>query len=279
MKNFSDKQMGIALVSFSAFVFSTMGIFVKAIDVPSWDIIFYRGVFAIAFTTAFIAWRKQLVPEFGKMGMAGIVIAALFASGTAAFIPAFKLTSVANVALIYAAVPIIAGVLAWLVIGERLNRIQVGAIMVSFVGVIIIFQGSVTKADLLGTIYATWMTTALAIGMVLYRVFPKTPSMGPAALSSPMLIVPAFYFGAPELVGLKDIGYLMAFGLVFAVASVALMEGARRIPAAQAALLSILETPLGPLLAFTLLAEVPAMATILGGSLIFLAVLATLFFE
>ena len=279
MKNLTSKQMGILLVSFSAFIFSTMGIFVKAIDVASWDIIFYRGVFAIIFTTTFIAWRKKLVTEFIQMGWFGVIIAALFASGTAAFIPAFKLTSVANVVLIYSAVPIIAGVLAWAIIGETLNRIQIGAIFFSVIGVAIIFKGSVTNADLLGSAFAMWMITALAIGLVLYRVFPKTPSMGPAVLSSLFVIIPAFYFGDIDAVGLMDILYLAIFGLVFAVASITLMEGARKIPAAQTALLSVLETPLSPILAFIVLAEIPTTATIIGGLLIFTAVVVAQIFE
>ena len=41
------------------------------------------------------------------------------ATGTAALNPAFKTTGVANVALIYAAAPFLAALLAWFAIGER----------------------------------------------------------------------------------------------------------------------------------------------------------------
>jgi len=40
---------------------------------------------------------------------------------------------------------------------------------------------------------------------------------------------------------------MAAFGLIFAIASVTLAEGMKRIPAGETALLSTLETPLAPL--------------------------------
>ena len=66
---------------------------------------------------------------------------------------------------------------------------------------------------------------------------------------------------------------LIWFGLVFAVASVTLMEGAKRISAAQTALLSVLETPLAPILALLILAEMPATTSLIGGGMIFCAVI------
>ena len=65
---------------------------------------------------------------------------------------------------------------------------------------------------------------------------------------------------------------LVLFGLVFAVASITLMEGAKRISAAQTALLSVLETPMAPILAFLILAEMPATTSLIGGGMIFCAV-------
>ena len=48
------------------------------------------------------------------MGRVGWLLAVIYASGTAAFIPAFKMTSIANVALIWASAPVLAATLAWL---------------------------------------------------------------------------------------------------------------------------------------------------------------------
>ncbi|MCP4389925.1 MAG: EamA/RhaT family transporter, partial [Gammaproteobacteria bacterium] len=49
-------------------------------------------------------------------------------------------------------------------------------------------------------------------------------------------------------------------------------EGARRLPAAETALISALETPLAPIWAFMLFAELPTRYTIVGGAIILIAV-------
>ena len=59
----------------------------------------------------------------------------------------------------------------------------------------------------------------------------------------------------------------------FSIASVTLAEGARRLPAAETALLSALETPLAPVWAFLFFTDVPPFLTLVGGGIIFVAVL------
>ena len=63
------------------------------------------------------------------------------------------------------------------------------------------------------------------------------------------------------------------FGLLFAIASVTLAEGAKRVPSGQTALISALETPLAPLLAFIIFLEVPTAATVIGGAAVLFGVL------
>lgn len=272
MKPISETMTGIALVVLSAVVFSTAGLFVKSITAGAWDVIFWRGVFAILFSTAFVVMRGRVGIEFRQMGKAGLWAAIVSSLGTAAFVPAFKLTTVANVTLIYAASPVIAGVLAWAFIGEKMTVRQILAVAASFIGMVIIVSGTLGGIHLAGDMMALWMTFAMAGIMVIYRAFPETPAAGPMILSSVFLLFPSVVLGSPTTVSGSDMFLLVVFGLVFAVASITLMEGARRISAVQTALLSVLETPLAPILAFIVLAEVPKSTTVIGGGVIFCAV-------
>ena len=109
--------------------------------------------------------------------------------------------------------------------------------------------------------------------MVIYRKYPDTPGAGPAVLSSILLLPFGFIFGNPIEIATSEIYVLSAFGLLFAIASVTLAEGAKRIPSGQTALLSTLETPLAPVFAFILFTEIPNIATFFGGSVVLVAVL------
>ena len=79
--------------------------------------------------------------------------------------------------------------------------------------------------------------------------------------------------GTPFDVARAEVFILAAFGLLFAIASVTLAEGAKRVPSGQTALLSSLETPFAPFFAFMVFTEMPNMPTLLGGSVVLFAVL------
>lgn len=269
----SEYYIGIVLVVAAAVTYSTAGLFTKGVEAGSWDVIFWRGIFAAAFTMAWTINRRTLRHNFVGIGYSGWAVAVIGALGTAAFIPAFKLTTIANVSLIYAVSPLIAALLAWLFIGEKISaRTMVGSVC-ALLGVTIIVSGSIGRLSLTGDLLALWMTTAMASIMVIYRKYPETPAAGPAVLQSVLLLPFAVMFGNPFDVDRTEVYILAAFGLLFAIASVTLAEGAKRVPSSQTALLSALETPLAPVFAFILFTEIPTLATFFGGSAVFIAVL------
>ncbi len=265
--------LGVVLVIVSAVTFSTAGLFSKGVEAAPWGIIFWRGVFSAAFTTVWIWHRGQVWDNFPNMGISGLAVAVVGALGTAAFIAAFKLTTIANVSLIYAVAPLLATVLAWVWIGEKSSKLVVAGSGLALVGVAVIVSGSLGQINLRGDILALGMAAAMAVLMVIYRKYPSTPGAGPAALSSLLLVPVALVLGDPFAIPLDEILILSGFGLVFAVASVTLVEGAKRVPSGQTALLSTLEVPLAPVLAFLVLSEIPHAQTIAGGTLVLIAVL------
>lgn len=270
----TPRATGILLVVLSAFVFSLGGIFTKGVHAGAWDIIFWRGLFGTGFTLLYVWWRGSFTSDFFKIGKSGWAAAIVGASATAAYIPAFKFTTIANVSLIYAATPMVSALLAWWWIGERAGKAVLIASLVSLLGVFIIVGGSVGGLHLAGDLLACYMVLAMGVGFVIYRSYPKTPAAGPSALSSILLIPFPLAFGSPFTSLFSDVLVMVAFGLTFAIASITLAEGTKRLPAAEASLLSILEVVFAPVLAFALFAEIPALATFAGGALILASVLA-----
>jgi len=269
----SEYFIGVVLIVISAITFSTAGLFTKGVEAGAWEVIFWRGFFAAAFTTIWTTNRGTLRQNFLGMGFSGWAVGVVGALGTAAFIPAFKLTTIANVSLIYAVAPLIAALLAWFAIGEKVSSRTMAGCVGALLGVAIIVSGSLGQVSFFGDLLALWMTTAMASIMVIYRKFPDTPGAGPQVLQSAFLLPFAALLGNPFDVERTEIYVLAAFGLLFAIASVTLAEGAKRVPSGQTALLSTLETPLAPVFAFMLFAELPSIATFVGGSIVLFAVL------
>jgi len=269
----SPYAIGVMCVVVAAVTYSTAGVFTKGVAAGAWAVIFWRGVFAAGFTTAWTINNGVFRENYFGIGNSGWAVAIIGASGTAAFIPAFKLTSIANVSLIYAVAPLTAALLAWSFIGERITTRTALGCFGALLGVAVIVSGSLGEISLFGDMLALWMTIAMASIMVIYRKYPKTPGAGPTALQSILLLPISFALGEPFSVDPLEISILAAFGLLFAIASVTLAEGSKRLPSGQTALLSTLETPLAPLLAFALFAEFPNTATWVGGSVVLGAVL------
>jgi len=260
----SEYQLGIIFLVASAITYSTAGIFTKGVEAGAWSVIFWRGLFAALFTTGWTLNRNTFRLDFFGMGYSGLAVGLVGALGTAAFIPAFKHTSIANVSLIYAIAPLVAALFVL--------RTMIGA-GGAILGVAIIVWGSFGELSLQGDVLALIMTLAMATIMVIYRKYPSTPGAGPAALQSFLLLPVAALIGKPFQTEFIEILILAAFGFLFAIASVTLAEGAKRIPAGQTALICALETPLAPILAFIVFTEVPNIETFFGGSIVLAAVL------
>lgn len=272
----SQYAAGVVLLLVSAVAFSSTGVFAKGVEAGAWAVIFWRGVFAAASTTLWAASRGALRREFLGIGWAGLAVGIVGAMGTAALIPAFKLTTVANVALIYAAAPFLAAMMAWAAIGERVSRHTALGAGGALVGIGIIVSGSIGRVNLTGDALALAMTLAMSIIVVIYRARPETPSTGPSVLQSVLLFPFAIALGAPFGITPMEMAILAGFGIFHAIASVTLAEGAKRVPAGQTALIGVLETPLAPVLALLILTEVPSQATVFGGTIVFAAVLKSL---
>jgi len=120
-----NHKTGVILVLISAVVFSMAGIFTKGVEADAWGVIFWRGLAAAMFTLGYLIVRGQLKREITSFGGPALAVTLTMALGTVAFIPAFKLTSVSNVALIWATAPFITAALAWIFIGERPTRVVI----------------------------------------------------------------------------------------------------------------------------------------------------------
>ncbi|WP_085899353.1 DMT family transporter [Kiloniella majae] len=276
--NIARNKRGIILVILSATLFSMAGIFTKTIQAETWSIIAWRGIFAAILLFIWIIYKRNFIHSFLRMGTSGIAVAIIGALGTAAFLSAFKLTSVANVSLIYAAAPLLAAIIAWIWLKEKITKPVAWGCFGAISGVLIVVSGSLgnlnqSSLNLEGDMLALGMTFSLALIMVIYRRYPSTPSAGPTALSALLLIPACFYMGTPQDIALSEILPLALFGLLFSIAAISLTEGAKLIASGRAALLSSLETPIAPLLAWLILYELPTLQAIIGGIVIMIAVI------
>jgi drug/metabolite transporter (DMT)-like permease len=117
------------------------------------------------------------------------------------------------------------------------------------------------------------MTASFAGTLVITR-HHRDVSMAPATcLSQALVLVGAAPFAHPGEVGGHDLSLLVALGVgQIGLGLVFLTIGGRLIPAAEVALITLLEVVLGPLWVWIFLSEQPGAATLAGGAIVLAAV-------
>jgi drug/metabolite transporter (DMT)-like permease len=280
-----DRRAGVVLVCLSAICWSFGGTIARFIDNgDSWTVVFWRSFWAAAFLVAFMAWRdgwRGTVALFTGMGIPGLLVSACFAVASTAFIVALAYTTVANILLIQAGVPLIAALIAWVVFREKVGPATWAAIAAVISGVTIMvsesFSGEVSPV---GDGLAVLIAVAFAVATVITRRYAHV-RMTPATCLGTVI---AGLFAATQagsfLTSAHDAGFLFAFGAINLGLGLAFFaSGARLIPAALAALLGTLEPVLGPIWVWLVHDEVPSARTIMGGTVVFLALLTHLTLE
>lgn len=268
-----ERVLGIWLVIISAIFYSTAGVFTKGVSADAWTIIFWRGIFASICALLYLLVIGRLRDEVRGFKASSIAISVIYASGTAAFIPAFKMTSIANVALIWSAVPVFAGALSWWVFGQRVSFGFVLACMAVLGGTFIIVHGSVGGSGLMGDLLALWMTLMMALTMMIYRRFPKTPITLPTVGACVLLLPVCLSLTDPFAVAPGEILLAALFGVTFIIASITLAQGSKFVSPGETALLSVSESPWAIILAILFLAQWPSIQTVIGGTIILSTVL------
>lgn len=274
MAHAAEARLGAALVVLAAVAWSTAGLFAKGVAADGWAIVFWRSVSTAVFVAFFLVWRegRGALDGVRRLGGPGWAVATVSTLASVAYLWSFKLTSIAHVTIIHTTAPFLAGLFAWAALRERPGRATLAASLAAFAGVAIMVVPAVGGAGLRGDGLALLMTALMALVVVLIRRHPGAPMVTAACVSSLQMTAVGWAAGDPLAASAADIAILAGFGLVQAVAMIAFTEGARRIPAAQAALLTTLDTPLAPLWAWLLLGEAVVGPMIAGGAIVFAAV-------
>lgn len=275
-------MQGVALVSAAALLWGMGGLFTRLMPFDLWTIVFWRGVFAVLFVGVYASVRLggTLIEQLRQVSVDGVIVCLCILSTITLFPAAFQHTSVANAFMILAILPFVTAFIAWVWIGERASRSTIAASAVALLGVFIMvgpFAGGLRSGDLL----AGAGTVTQALATVAIRRNPKI-SMLPMVWLAMVLSVLVALPLAGNIWGLSARDYVVAAGFALGPMTLGIacyVAGSALISSSLTALISVAEGPLGAAWAWVGVAEVPGTATIIGGSIVLLAVIARLLME
>jgi drug/metabolite transporter (DMT)-like permease len=268
-----DTRRGRLFVALAAIAWSTAGLFQREMTVNLGTQLAGRALFAMLGIGVYIVAteRRRWFAAFRAIGRPGLAMAALMAVSSGSFIAALNYTSVANVLFLQGLAPVLAAVFG-MVIGERVERRTWIAMAVAVIGVAVMVGGP-SRPSALGFGLSLLMSVSFAATIVITR-HQRQVSMAPATwLSQALVFVCAAPFASASEVGAKDLALLAGLGVTqIGLGLILLTIGARLIPAAEVALITLLEIVLGPLWVWIALGEQPSATTLVGGGIVLAAV-------
>ncbi len=270
---------GAALVVGGAVLWSMMGLAIRLIgEATTWQILFWRSLGMAPVLFALITWRSAGRPlsrirAAGVPGLAG-GLALVFAFAGAIY--AIQSTTVANAVFLFAAAPLITALLAWPLLREPVRRGTWAAIVVATVGILMMVREGLEIGALWGNLAALASAAGFSVFTLALRrgrlgdMFPATMLGGVfSALAAAAVLT---LTGEGLAVAPRDAALALVMGVVLLGGGLACFTvGSRALPAADLALLSMVEVMLAPVWVWLILAETASAGTFAGGAILLAA--------
>ena len=245
--------------------------------------LFYRGVSISIILIIYLYFREGIsfYKNFYKIGISSILGGIFLATAFTGFIFSITMTTAAVTLFMLAAMPFIAAIVGYFILGEVLKRSTLIAMVIAFIGVCVMIINDSISGTAMGAIIGFISATGFALYTVTIRWKPETPKFTTVVLAGFFCALFAFFILGfsfepftimPEINSYLSLlhGFLVAAGLIL------YSLGAKYLPSAELALLSLMEVVGGILwvwLPIFGINEVPSTTVIIGGIIITLAVI------
>jgi len=274
---FLYKIPGYILLLFGGFCLSWGGFVIRSFEEASvWQILLLRSFFFMMALIIFliITYEKNTIRVLKDAGFAGLLGGFVMSLSFIAFVVAMTNTSVANVVFIISTQTMFLAIFGYFYLKEKVSLVSFISILLAMSGITIMVGDSLTSGFFFGNLVALAIPINFSILVMIIRK-NKNLDMVPAIFYSGIFsviyglilsesfvftshdILMGFFLGVPQL----------AFGFI------CITIGSRSTPSATIGLLMLSETICAPIWVLLFLNEIPPISTLIGGSIIIIAII------
>ena len=254
-------------------VFGFYGIFIRFLNLSSQLILFFNALFvAVILFLAFLRQSERFNVRQYKLII--LFLGMAFVANNFCYFKAFQLTTIANAILTHYTAPIFVAILAPLFLREKLEKVTLISLIISFLGLFLIASEglSLSPANFSGILFGTASGLAYAFSIIIYKYLLKNLSVYTLifyqSLVGSIILAPFIY---PQLSLSLPFLYLLSFALLFGILATFLhFQGIKRVKAQHAGILGYTEPVFGMSYAFLFFSEIPTKMSLIGGLLIVL---------
>lgn len=271
----SSRTTGFVVALLGAALMSIDPIFIRFAGVSGFDTAFLFGLFSAISMPILLKMndkrglRKAVIQSGWPLLFAGV----LMLGSATGLVFSIKNTSIANTFVILSASPAIAAIFSWLLLREKTSRSTIIAIISVMIGIGIVVSGSFGSGNWFGDALAVFSVICLSLMFTLLRKYQDVSRLASVALGGLLLAVVMSFFAEPSNYSANTWLIMAAMGLFTApLGRVMSMVATRYITAAEVSMTLMLETVLAPVWGFLFFTEIPAITSIVGGSIILVTI-------
>jgi len=255
--------------------------------IDAWQIVFYRSSVVLVCMLVWLGlrFRSELAWRARDAGVNAVIAGVAIGTAGLVFIIAMFYTTVADAVFMTGVSPFLSAILGLWILRERIPAVTWLAMCVAMLGMGIIFYGNAGGGAFVGTLLALYSAFCFSCYAVMLRWGQRT-DMSVALIWNAiyLMLVVGLVILLPTPLrpthGIADfaIGW-RNFGLTFVMGAMQLTLGlilftigSRSVPAAQLALIALVEPTLSPLWAWLASGELPPIWTFIGGAVIVAAI-------
>ena len=267
----SDYRKGFWITLAGVLIFTPDVLLIRLVDVEFFTLVVYRctiGGFLMLVGYSVYCGR-YFVRHILMIGVWGLVVVVLEGVASWTFYLALERTPVANVLVIFASTPLIAALLTRIFLDDVIERPTWLAIWFAGLGLVVVASGGVITGNWLGDLLALINAVTIAGVFTVVRHRRDLNMIPAAGLGLLLAALVAYPFAQFPVLGVHQwLILLIGASVVLPVALALLTLGPRYLPAPEVAMLTLLETIIGPVWVWLVIGEEPGIRTLLGGSVV-----------
>ena len=277
LQNIPPHRKGLIFISFTAFLWSSSGLFIKVLTIDAFQISFYRCLFAaITVLTILlvrdkkIKFQKDIISNLCAVSYAGILIF---------FVVATKMTTAANAIFLQFTAPIYLLFLEPIFLKTGFKKRNLITILICIFGMVLFFFGKLE----IGNVYGNLFAILSGIFFALFSLFLKWKKQIHKSVNTlSILVVGNFLVSIVCLpivfdslkIDLTETVILVYMGAIqIGISYVIFNEGIKYVSAVESMIIAMLEAMFNPIWVFLGVGETPSIFAVIGGAIIFSAII------
>ena len=285
MFKLKNENVAIPVVLIAGILWSFGPLVVRYMDQPElvpWQYLFARGVTIFILLNIYLFFEEGLdfLNNYKKIGISGLIGGAGLGTAMISFIWSITHTSAAITLLCLAAMPFMTALLGFLFLKEIISTNVWVAIFTAAVGIVIMALGNFETGSLFGLTFGLISALGFSIFSVTLRWRKETPKFTTVAFAGFFCAIVSLFIlintDSALISNSRNQSLFAVHGTLVCLGLILYSIGSKAIPAAELTLLSLTEVIGGifwvwlPILGIN---EVPSNTTVIGGFLIFLAII------